>query len=410
MRSRQRILFITSVWPFPPTDGGKIATMNILQELAKDFEISFFSFEKPETPFPELKADIYTLKRKPWPVAIIESVASCKPASVMRYSSPKVFREVVSRIKEYELVFVDHIGVFHNLDRIPPAALAGIPLIIFEHNLEYRVWEHFGVSSGNPLKKLFGYWQSKLMERFENRAMQKANLIYMISQKEKEIVEKQLRIPEEKLSVLPITIPRKKNSQNEAALGERKENTILFTGSFSWYPNIVGLKWFLTNCWKYILEKKPSAKLILAGNDKNEDAAKLSRSFRNVVATGFVEDISDYFNGASVFVLPMQVGAGIKIKFLEALSYGLPVVTTSKGIEGIEGVVDGTHCIVEDNPQAFSEEVLHLLNNSELAAKLSTHALGFLENRWRMFSEEVDRIKIMARKSNWSEEYRNSYE
>jgi len=296
------------------------------------------------------------------------------------------------RKDDFDLVFVDHAAVYLNII-VAFSRSESIPIILYDHNLEYRVWTEFVHATNNQLKKVFGAIESFKMRKFEETIFTSASKVLVPSSTEKEIAEKTLNLGGRDVSIMPLPFKTQSVTSNDC----RDPKSILFAGTFSWYPNKSAISWFLDECWSNILCQEPSAKLILAGNDKNGFATKLAKLYPNVFSTGFVENIGEYFRKASVFILPMQVGAGIKIKFLEALSYGLPVVTTSKGIEGIEGVVNGTHCIVEDDPQGFSDKVLNLLKDREVAESLSINAMNFVEDRWQGFTEKIDEIKHMIR-------------
>jgi glycosyltransferase involved in cell wall biosynthesis len=112
---------------------------------------------------------------------------------------------------------------------------------------------------------------------------------------------------------------------------------VLFVGAFGRAVNQDAVMWLLTEVWPRVTRFRPDARLVLAGSDPNGFAALAAADRPDVRATGFVEDLSPYYSRASVVVVPLRVGAGVKFKTIDALLHGVPVVTTSIGSEGIDG-------------------------------------------------------------------------
>lgn len=162
---------------------------------------------------------------------------------------------------------------------------------------------------------------------------------------------------------------------------------VVFIGGFLHDPNVDAMLWFTEEVWPRVAERT-NARLWILGSDPPEEIVAL-RSGR-VVVTGFVPDVGDHFRTARVFVSPLRYGAGMKGKVGQALAYGLPVVTTSIGAEGMD-IVDGRHALVRDDPEAFADAVVSLYRNEEVWARLSAGGRDLLAENW---SPEVMRGRL----------------
>ena len=160
-----------------------------------------------------------------------------------------------------------------------------------------------------------------------------------------------------------IIVPTKK-------FAERRD--ILFLGAFLHSPNADGAVWFINEIFPRIKIQEPDIRIFIVGDRPTEEI--LSKSSDDIIITGYVEDLSDYFNNCRVFVAPLRFGAGVKGKINQSMSRGLPVVTTSIGAEGM-GVTDGENVLIADEPEEFSQKVIQLYNDEKLWNTLSNNSI-----------------------------------
>lgn len=174
---------------------------------------------------------------------------------------------------------------------------------------------------------------------------------------------------------------------------EREPLSILFVGAMQRDLNVDAVFYFYQKVFPIIRREMPGVKFYVAGSNPPEVLLKMAEDDPSLIVTGFVKDIREYFFKATVFVSPMLVGGGIIVKNLQAMSCGLPVVTTSIGNEGIEAV-QGRDIFVADEPDDFAEKVLMLLKDPELRRKIGFNGRSFARDRFsddRLFER---RIKI----------------
>lgn len=160
-------------------------------------------------------------------------------------------------------------------------------------------------------------------------------------------------------------------------------------GLLSWWPNKEGIEWFLKRVYPLIKKRLGDVEMVVVGDREGyvKDAAE---RFEGVELTGYVEKVDEYYEDCGVFVVPLRVGSGIRVKILNAMAAGMPVVSSSIGLEGIPAR-DGREVMVADTVDEFAEKVEKVLIDESLAMELSRNALSFIENE---YSEEKARLSV----------------
>jgi glycosyltransferase involved in cell wall biosynthesis len=170
----------------------------------------------------------------------------------------------------------------------------------------------------------------------------------------------------------------------------RERRDLLFIGGFSHEPNVDAVHYFVSHILPYVTVKLPKVRFRILGS--NMPASIRTLASPQVDPVGFVPEVEPYFDRARIFVAPLRHGAGMKGKVGQSLSFGLPVVTTSVGAEGM-GLVDGENALVSDEPEGFAERILRLYDNQELWTRLSAAGRDVIVSR---FSEEAMRPQVLA--------------
>jgi O-antigen biosynthesis protein len=224
---------------------------------------------------------------------------------------------------------------------------------------------------------------AKISEQNTYLLMNKVDVTWVVSPVEKEILLK--NAPNARISIVP-TIHKMETD----IPGPKNRVNLMFVGGFLHEPNVDGIIWFVTEVFPLILQKIPGIKLFVIGSNVPQKVLELKSS--NVVILGYVKETKEYFDNCRLFIAPLRFGAGIKGKINESMSYGLPVVTTSIGAEGMQ-LVDGNNCYIADDPNAFCEKVT---------------SLYFDDNKWNTFSENgIKHVNIHYSYSKWEKEIKN---
>lgn len=207
--------------------------------------------------------------------------------------------------------------------------------------------------------------------------IEQADTSLVVSGFEKEELKKES--PKEDVEILTLIHTTKPDNR----LKFEKRKNIMFIGSYSHLPNKDGLQWFIRDVWPLVLKKLPKVQLTIIGSNIPEDI--FNEKVKNVVVAGFVEDPTSFFTDSRVFIAPLRFGAGVKGKIVQAMEYGLPVVTTKVGAEGMY-LVDSKSAMVALDAADFSEKIYQLYSDKLLWDTVSSNSEKVLNDH---FSREV---------------------
>jgi glycosyltransferase involved in cell wall biosynthesis len=170
---------------------------------------------------------------------------------------------------------------------------------------------------------------------------------------------------------------------------------LIFTGTLSYFANLEGIRWFLSEVYPIVQSQLPAVKLIITG--KNDGVSLPTAD--NVTLTGFVEDVRPLIASARVSLAPLLVGGGTRLKILEAMALGTPVVATTKGAEGLRAV-DGEHLLIADTPAQFADAVIRLLQNGKISQKLADNSCRLVRQQYDWSVIMPDFIKLIEEVSH----------
>lgn len=376
-----KVAFVSPVFLFPADAGGKIRTGNILRGLKESgrFDITLLS---PATASQQAQwqGELDRLcsrfvgwapspPRPRWQRA--PDLLSSLPINVAADRTPAALAAVEQALaaERFDVVVFD----FVHAAVLRPRGLEGAT-VCFTHNVEAEIFErHAKTAASAPLRWLWASQAAK-MRRFEREALAGFTRVVTVSERDARMFEKNDGLRTAR--AIPTGVDLDFFSWQAPAAGEP---TVVFTGSMDWEANVDGIRFYIEEVWPRVRAAVPGARLRVVG--KNPPASLVQRNLPGVSFTGFVDDVRDHARDAQAFVIPLRVGGGTRIKAFEAMAMGLPVVSTTIGIEGLD-VEDGTHFLRADGAEALAEATLRLLADAELRLALSRAARELVEARF----------------------------
>lgn len=245
-------------------------------------------------------------------------------------------------------------------------AYANLPAIFEE--VELGAFLSKKDSAGNPLVRARHSLTLLKMKSYSRRLIPRFDACTVVSELEAENLRK--FVPGyEQIHVVPNCI---RLEDYKLGAVPKKDNSIIFTGSLEFDPNYQAMDWFCKAIYPLILEEIPDAKLVITGKGNGRQLPRIGQIER----TGHVDDIRPVLASARVALAPILSGGGTRLKILEAMALKTPVVSTSKGAEGL-GIQHGRHVLLADHPEGFAAHVLKLLRNPELANELAAEAYSY---------------------------------
>jgi len=174
-------------------------------------------------------------------------------------------------------------------------------------------------------------------------------------------------------------------------------NSLLYVGSLNWEANIDGLLWFIKNVWPLLIKQQPDLTLTIIGKNPDNRLLEAAHPWPTINFPGFVKDLEPYFIKSRIFIAPLQYGAGMKVKVLNAMCRGIPVVTTAIGSEGIE-LENMKHLAISNNSQNMANIIFMLLTDSELWTQMQKNSRQLIREKYtwkKLFSHMNSELELL---------------
>ena len=361
-----RILWIKTEFLHPVDKGGRIRTYQMLREIAKAHHVTYLTLDDgtaaADAPALASEYAAETIRIPFTPPAkgtvgfysdLLANVFSSLPYAVSRYRSAEMTGEIARLASTFDVVVCDFLAPAVNMPRA-----AGTPTVLFQHNVEAMIWaRHAAVATGVKQKYMAEQWRR--MERFERDECRRFDHVIAVSPQDTAIMRERYGVS--RISDVPTGVDIEYFTSDGATV--RRARELVFTGSMDWMPNDDAMLWFATDVLPLIRAKLPDVHTTVVGRTPSQKLQSLAAG-TGMEVTGRVPDVRPYLERASAFIVPMRVGGGTRLKIYEAMSMGLPVISTTIGAEGLP-VVDGETAVLRDDPRAFADAVVRLLEAND---------------------------------------------
>jgi len=387
-----KILSLTTRIPFYPSHGHFERTYFLIKNLSSKCSFSILGF-LPNFIVKANQENISSFVEKvlafPSPASkdflvkfLLDSLLFSEyPFVVRKYLDEKIVSSLLSFYDSFDLVHFDilHMCVYLHFSRF------SVPLIVTEHNIEFLRLKRLARISKNPFLKLFLFREAKKLENFETNILNLVDVIIVVSDTDKEILRS-------KGIDKPIFVVPNGVCLNRIPFGKpNKEKNLLWFGSLTDPYNKDAVFFFLEKVWPLVQKKWPEARFIITGFQNT----KILKKFRSssIIIYDHVEDLTKIVEKARIFVAPIRAGSGTKLKILTAMAYGLPVITTDIGIEGISAIPD-VHFCQANSYQDFLVAIEKLFHDYELCLFLGQNARNLIENfySWDLLAQKQYKI------------------
>jgi len=393
-----RILFLAPRFPYPPLKGDQVRAYNQIRHLSRNHEIGLVALtDQPVTQNEREEVEKYCdvieiVKTTKWRALFRAAVGFfIKKDSVNEsyFSSPNfsvAIERVVSQLPP-DVVHVQLVRLTRYAREVVDVGRSIDFIDALSLNLKRRVER-----AAPPIS---WFWREEMgrVRRLEEETLQQFESAFVTSAVDRAhlCVDASASDCQGKVHVIPNGV-----DLDQFAFGpqsKRESNTILFTGNMSYKPNIDAVKYFVNHIFGKIRAEREDVRFQIAGAKPTATVRALART-DGVEVLGFVSSIADTLHRATLAVCPLQSGAGIQNKVLEAMATGTPVVSTSLAVAGVEGAKPGKHFVLADAKKAFSTAVLQLLDDEERRASMAAAGREFVESEYR-WSATVDQMEAL---------------
>jgi glycosyltransferase involved in cell wall biosynthesis len=250
-----------------------------------------------------------------------------------------------------------------------------VPVVLDAHNVEAEIVRQLGESCRNPLKRLLYQREEQYLRRLEEAAWRECALCLAVSEREQAAIAAACGDPG-KVESVPNGVDLERFAFQPK---ERPGRKVLFLGGMEYGPNLDAGRWFLAEIFPRLRNALPAVEVDVVGRQLDKLGDLLAQP--GVCPHENVPDVLPLFRGVDLLAVPLRQGAGTRLKILEAMAAGLPVVATAKGCEGI-AAVNGEHLLVADGAEAFARAVATLLTDREQAGRLAHNARQLVTERY----------------------------
>jgi glycosyltransferase involved in cell wall biosynthesis len=347
---------VTKFLPLPDDSGGRQRSLAIARRLVARGELVLCAYDDGKADvngLRELGIDVRGVPWEPTPLHMIRGVAATRSVSASRFWSPAFIGEVRSAVEEAQ---VDLLQVEYLQMSPLVSGLAARHRVLDLHNVESELVASQARSRRGPASLLYRV-EAAALRAMERRVVGEFDPIVVVSAQERN------RLPSGCGTVLVCP-----NGQNPPVLlPDAEAPVVAFVATLGWAPNVEAALWLGRDIWPEVMRRVPGARLLLVGRDPAPEVRALASP--GVEVTGTVADVSPYLAQARVMVAPLLSGGGTRLKIMEALGAGRPVVSTTIGCDGLEDLV-GRGVVIADDTTTMVEEISDLLADAPTAAVL----------------------------------------
>lgn len=379
-----KILWVKAGGLVPLDSGGKIRSYHIAKELARIHEVTLFTFyvEEEKDEHASLQGTFHRVVTHPLKVSggrklgealsYAGSFFNPLPYSISKYCRPEVARHLRETMAtgNFDVILCDFLS---------PAPIvpfdAGIPVVIFTHNVEAIIWKRHWEVATNPVWKFVCKREYTKMRQTETHYLRRSNHVLTVSDTDSETFAADMEAS--KITTIPTGV----DIDYFQPMDGEEEDSLVFTGSMDWMPNEDGILYFVEQVLPIIRARRPGVKLYVVGRRPGARVMQLAESDPLIVVTGRVDDIRPHIARGAVYVVPLRVGGGTRLKIFEAMAMGKAVVSTTIGAEGLP-VTSGEDLVIADEPEQFATETLRLLGDKSARISIGGKARNLVEEKY----------------------------
>lgn len=377
-----RIFFVSAWFPYPPDNGSRIRVYNLIKALSRRHNVYLVSLLQEDSLRENAGhlgdiCEVVSLHESAWfspkGIKAIAGFFSPRPRSAVCTYDGRIRQAVIDAIARIQpdAVVASTLGIVEYVPRD-----AGLPSILDEHNCEYGVLKRAAERMSGTLRrarytagwKKFARWEAMICRRYD--------CVVMVSDEDRRMM---LRAAPDLADVR--VVPNGVDVEHYTPDSWNPDlNTLLYNGALTYSANLDAVRYFAEAVYPILAREMPSVRLLVTGRTTGVDLRGIS-DCPGVELVGYVDDIREVLRRAGACVVPLREGGGSRLKILEAMAAGVPVVSTSMGAEGIDAV-DGTHLLIADKPEELAGAIARVLQDQTLSNRLASAARSLVEERY----------------------------
>lgn len=393
-----KLLYFAPHQLWPLTTGARLRDYHLAHQLAQRCSVTFVEMlHRGDQYGPALPGAftqvISTAKgHNHTPSKLLRGLAGPIPLTVLHCTLPRVKAQLAEALNaQYDTVQLENVHLSEYLSVVRSAP--NRPTVLMDwHNIESELMQRYSETTPSIVKRLVARRTAVLLERLENRLLGGSIVHTVASERERDKLL--ARCPSARIHVIPNGVDTAHYVRNVAEPPPAARNhrrTLLFVGSMDYHANIEAVTWFVREVWPGIAATFQDVDFVIVGRSPAPEIRALASE--RIHVTGTVEDVRPFYNEAAAVVVPLRIGSGTRLKILEAMAAGVPVVSTRIGAEGI-AVEDNVNCLLADTPKDLMGAIAQVLTSPEKKFALVEAGRKLVTSRydWSIIGEQLFQI------------------
>jgi len=392
------VALFTPYVPYPPNTGGKVRSYYLIKGLASEMDVDVYCTSH-ELPSLQDVAEMRRMVRRLWVLSVdkprrwrdsLRRILAPCPRLVDYFHDHRSLMEaqIAIHVNQYDVLISDELCM------IPYVELCSdLPKVLMRQKIDSAHVEQ--VASAHPfgIESILYRVEARKLRKYENQKIKLFHACITCSEKDAEIVRQDA--PGIRILVIPNGVDLE--MFRPPSYRRLDPPILLFVGTMHYYPNIDAMRYFFKEIYPIIRQERPDIRVQIVGHRPPSEIQRLAE-LPGVEVTGGVPDVRPYYAQASVFIVPLRLGGGTRLKIMEAMAMGLPVVSTSVGAEGLD-IHPGEDILIADDPRTFAQEVLGLLSDRNRWTHLSAGGRRLAHRYdWRELTRPlVELVEALAR-------------
>jgi sugar transferase (PEP-CTERM/EpsH1 system associated) len=394
-----RILVLSTWFPYPLSQGSKIRAYYLIKSLAQKHEVALLAFEDTALEagwiahLEQICREVEVVRHNPFTRSRSKTLLgwlSTKPSVALTSYSPEMaarVRRLAADWKPQRVLAFTFVAAPYALQARP------VPKIVDIDNLMSPMLHQTYREAQNPVGRLRAWLAHRKFQGYEKWLYRQFDLGLVVSDHDRQTAIDLIGMQPNQVGIVPNGVD---TSFHQPLAIEPKAGTLVFNGAITYTANYDAVDYFLREIFPAIRAQVPEAHLTITGATGGASISALSAN-GHVTFSGYLADIRPTVAGSWVCVVPLRIGGGTRLKILQAMALGTPVVSTSKGAEGLD-VEDGNHLLIGDTPDEFAAQTVRVLRDAGLRKSLATRAARLVKERYdwadigRRFCELMESI------------------
>lgn len=396
------VLYLTTRFCWPPRSGSHLRDFHLSRQIARWATLTYVGLDAEGLPPGEDSrrervaalhdSEVIRIRRKPGysRLNLIRGFLGPKPISILNYTSPAMMSTVEQLLRErtFDAVQVESVHFIAYAERIRQLA-PKVPILCDWHNIESEILKRYADNCTSFPRRIYALRTAKLLRRFERKFLRLGDANTVCSERERQVL---LELePSATIEVIENGLDLEYLSQPDSTpVGPRRN--LVYVGLMEYHANVDAVSYFAREVWPSVRQRRPELQFVIVGARPTAEVVALGK-LPGITVTGTVDDLRPYYWDALAAVVPLRVGGGTRLKIVEAMAAGVPVISTSIGAEGLP-VTNGEELLLANTPSEIADAVAGLRNDSAEWHRLSQNGKRLVMARynWPVVGEKLLRV------------------